>query len=357
MGKGWPIVAPGERVSFSRFMELALYDPEHGYYARRHRHYPAGPGGDFVTAPTAHPAFAATFARVLMALKGKRGVPFEFADLGAGDGRFLRHLTGALPEGVVARFCAVEVSPAGREVVALTLPQVACAESLSELPPPAGPCVVFASELYDALPCHVVEGREGGIVELYVEVAPEGSLRFVTGPPSTPELEAYLARHGIALEPGQRAELRPQAKGFHEAVLAWAGDDAVVFVLDYGYRAKALYNPKARRGGSLVGYRDHQPVRDVLKNPGEVDITAHVNWDDLLAAGARLGFAARGVEPLGLFLTRWGILGEAGQGFTVPWEVKALVNPAGMGTDLKVLVQGKGGLWDCWQAVDDARRP
>lgn len=284
-----------------------------------------------------------------------------FVDFGAGDGSFLRSLARFLPEAALERVVAVEVSPAGRRAIGEALPGVQVAASLEELAPPSGPSAVFASELYDALPCHLVEGSEDGLRELYVEARDDGTLRFVAGKPSTPELAAYLEGHGVRLEPGQRAEIRLQARDFHRKLLAWAGEDAVVFLVDYGYPAKSLYNPRARRQGSLVGYRGHRVVLDVLASPGEVDITAHVNWDDLLAAGQALGFGASAVEPLGLFLVRWGILeaaaNVAGDGKPVPWEVRALVHPAGMGSDLKVLVQGKGALWSCFRELDAQRRP
>lgn len=359
MKDDFPFLAPGQRVTFARYMELALYHPQWGYYSRSREVYPAGPEGDFVTAPTAHPSFAALWAEILALLARKRGQPVTFVDLGAGDGSFLRNLAGRLASEAVKRLAAVEVSPAGREAIASRLPQVNVAASLAGLDPPFGPCVVFASELYDALPCHVVEGREGGLCELYVEAAEDGRLQLVPGPPSTPELLAYLSSYGVALEVGQRAEIRLQARWFHQQVLRWAGDDAVVFVLDYGYPARSLYNPRARRGGSLVGYRQQRPVTDLLSLPGQVDITAHVNWDDLLLAGKSRGFDAKPLEPLGLFLTRWGLLeiSRPQGGKTLPWEVRAMVHPAGMGSDLKVLVQGKGALWECWQELDGQRRP
>lgn len=355
------VLGPGERVTFARFMELALYHPEIGYYARPQEGYPAGPGGDFVTAPTVHPAFAGTWCRILASLAEARGQPLTFVDLGAGDGSFLERLLAGLSTGVLSRVLAVEVSPAGRRAVATRLPAVETAAGVRELPPPSGPCVVFASELYDAMPCHLVEGSEGGLRELYVEAQEDGLLRLVADEPSSPVLVAYLEAHGVRLEPGQRAEVRPQARAFHGEILQWAGGDALIVVVDYGYPARLLYNPRARRRGTLAGYRRHRVVDDVLADPGEVDITAHVNWDDLLAAGGDMGFASSAPEPLGLFLTRWGVLEVATRdshdGSQVPWGVKLLVHPAGMGSDLKVLVQGRGSLWTCWQELDARRRP
>lgn len=359
MKESLPILAPGRRVTFARYMELALYHPQWGYYARARGVYPAGPEGDFVTAPTAHPAFAALWAEILALLAGRRGEPLTFVDVGAGDGTFLANVAVYPPSEAIKTLAAVEISPCGRKAIASKLPQVNVAASLDGLAPPGGPCVIFASELYDALPCHLVEGTEGGFCELYVEAMENGTLRLVPDRPSTPELASYLSFYGVALEVGQRAEIRLEARRFHEELLTWAGEDAVVFVLDYGYPARSLYNPKARRRGSLMGYLRHRPVTNVLDSPGEVDMTAHVNWDDLLGAGESRGFDSNPLEPLGLFLTRWGLLDASrhGKGNQLPWEVRAMVHPAGMGSDLKVLVQGKGALWKCWQQLDAARRP
>jgi len=350
----------GSRVPFARYMELALYHPELGYYSKARRVYPAGPQGDFVTAPTAHPSFARTWARLFAALVRRRGSALVLVELGAGDGGFLRPLLAASTGEVFRRVVGVELSPAGRAALA-SLPGIEVVADLAAASPPAGPVVLFASELYDALPFHLVRGSEGGeLEELFVERGEDDSLRFVPGPPSSQELAAYLEGHGVRLAPGQVAEVRLEASAFHVRVLAWAGEDALVFVLDYGYPAASLYNPKARRLGSLAGYKDQKPVADVLALPGDVDITAHVNWDDLHAAAGKLGFATTAPVPLGLFLARWGILEEARKGLSpeapTPWEVKALLSPGGMGSDLKVLLQGKGALWACWQDLEATKR-
>jgi len=356
----WQELLPeGSAVPFARFMELALYHPELGYYCKPRKRYPAGPGGDFVTAPTAHPSFARTWARLFQALARRRGSALVLVELGAGDGSFLRPLLAASQGEVFQRVVAVEVSPAGRAALQ-ALGAVEVVADLGAASPPAGPVVVFASELYDALPFHLVRGGKGGeLEELFVDWE-DGALRFKPGPPSSPALATYLERHGVRLLPGQVAEVRLAAAPFHEHVLAWAGEEALVFVLDYGYPAATLYNPKLRRLGSLAGYKDQKPVADVLALPGEVDITAHVNWDDLHGAARKLHFATAAAEPLGLFLARWGILEEARKGLPpeapTPWEVKALLAPAGMGSDLKVLVQGKGALWACWQELEAASR-
>lgn len=352
------LLPPGSRLTFAAFMELALYHEHLGYYCRSARPFPAGPAGDFVTAPSLGPVFAGVLASALASLSQAVGQPLTFLDLGAGEGSLLRGLAQSFQEGLFRRAVAVERSPAGRQRLAAMCPwaEVVCA--LADAAPAEGPAVVVASEFYDAQPCHLVEQGPQGLEELYVTVDREGRLSWAKGAPSTPALASYLAKHGVALEVGQRAELRPQVEGLHRQLLAWAGREALVLVVDYGYPAGRLYNAKARRGGSLVGYRQHQLVREVLQAPGEVDITAHVNWDDLLAAAGGLGFQSRAPEPLALFLVRMGVLRAfpSKQEGSLPWEVKALLNPAGMGSELKVLAQGKGRIWEAFLQLVDGWR-
>lgn len=352
-------LGPGRRLPFAQFMELALYHPTFGYYERKAEAYPTGPRGDFITAPTLHAAFATTLGTLVRELAASVGMKITVADVGAGDGSLVQALVPLVGEGVVARLVAVERSSAGRALISQRCPKVELASSLEQLGPPHGPCIVFANELYDAIPFHVVEQGEEELLELYVEVRPDLSLTWVPDRPSTDELAFYLARFGVNLLARQRAEIRLQAEPFHRQLLTWAGEDALVMVIDYGYPAKALYNPKGRFYGSLVGYRRQQLVFDVLKDPGEVDITAHVNWDDLLDVGRSLGFAEINPEPLGLFLVRWGLLhGYPRQEKTESFgTLQALVHPAGMGADLKVLAQGKGSVWRCFLQLHGVRKP
>ncbi|MGQ9751423.1 MAG: SAM-dependent methyltransferase [Thermoanaerobaculaceae bacterium] len=350
-------LGPGRRLPFHQFMDLALYHPTFGYYEGKAKTYPPGPRGDFITAPTLHPAFGATLGALVRELAASLGMQVLVADVGAGDGSLLQAFVPLAGEGVVARLVAVERSSAGRALISQRCPKVELAASLEQITPLQGPCVVFASELYDAMPFHVVEQGERELSELYVEVRPDLSFAWVPDRPSTDELALYLARFGVTLLPGQRAEIRLQAEPFHRQLLTWAGEEALVLVIDYGYPAKVLYNPKGRFYGSLVGYRRQRLVFDVLKDPGEVDITAHVNWDDLLGAGRSLGFSEIDPEPLGLFLVRWGLLdGYLHQG-TVPDALQLLVHPAGMGSDLKVLAQGKGSVWRCFLQLHGAKKP
>jgi SAM-dependent MidA family methyltransferase len=228
----------------------------------------------------------------------------------------------------------------------------------------AEPAVVHASELYDAMPVHLVERTAAGLLELTVVGAGAG-LRWGKRPAGA-DLEGYFSRHGVELEEGQAAEINPVAETAHRRLLETCGE-GVALVLDYGYEARRLYDPRGRRHGSLVSYREHEVGREVLDSPGERDLTAHVNWDDLRLAAASCGWAEIGLMPLAEFLVRAGIaerVDEAGFGIEADLdartvaarqEIKRLLDPEGMGSDLKMLIQAKGRLGEI--AAEILNRP
>ncbi len=348
--------ARGGAVPFRDFMELALYHPEHGYYSGSAPRY--GRSADYLTAPTASPWYARVLARLVGALGAAAG-PLTVVDVAAGDGAFLKVFGAALGDRLdpsTVRLWGVERSPAMRATAAAGAPGVRLVAAVDELPGPfATPVVLHASELYDALPVHRVEGGRCAPVEQWVTVR-DGRLALEGRPPD-PAVLGYLERHGLALEDGQLAELNLEARPLHRRVLEKAGE-GLALVLDYGYEARRLYDPRGRRGGSLATFRRHRLGRDPLESPGEVDLTAHVNWDDLRQGAADAGWSELGLWPLAELLVRGGLadeLAERGLGpeadldaatVTARQEVKRLLDPEGMGSDLKVLVQTRGNLGD-----------
>jgi len=102
----------GGAISFRSFMELALYHPEHGYYASTTPRY--GRSGDFLTAPTASSWYARVFSDLLRRLADHVG-PVVLVDVGAGEGSLVKGVIDSIggdPHGVVRRVVTVERSPA-----------------------------------------------------------------------------------------------------------------------------------------------------------------------------------------------------------------------------------------------------
>ncbi len=329
-------------ISFHDFMQAALYDTEEGYYSRGAA---IGEGGDFLTSPHVSPAFAAALARLFaVELEGFTG-PVDLVEVGAGEGRFLDDFARALSRidpGLHARLrlTAVEGSSAARS--ALTArgiePAPRILEKVRDLAAGSVEGWIFSNELYDALPVLRVVGSEDGLLEL--RVSTDGG-RFVwTTAPAPAGIREHLAGFGVVLEPGQKAEIAPDAAAVH-GVLARALGRGALVAFDYGHPARILYHPFARPDGTLAVHIGGRRGGDPLEDPGERDLTAHVNWDLLLCAGEAEGLRVERLMRQGLFLTEIGILDFAGSD-AEKWRIFRLIDPEGMGEELSVLVQRRG---------------
>jgi SAM-dependent MidA family methyltransferase len=292
-------------MTFARFMELALYDPERGYY----RGAAARPGreGDFLTAPEAHPIFGQAVARLAIDVWTALGRPstFTIREHGAGSGA----LAAALVDGVRAaepeladalHYRAVEVEPRRLEELRARLGDVVEADDGA---PIAG--LVLANEVLDALPTHRVVGTGQGLDEVYVAVV-DGHLVDAAGPPSTPALEARLAAEGIALAEGQQAEICLAT----DAWLAGAAGGlakGLLLLIDYGHPAAALYDNRRRPRGTLAAYVSHRIHDDPYRAIGRQDLTAHVDVTAVEAAAAAAGLEPVATTTQGRFLAGLGV--------------------------------------------------
>ncbi|HEX9286163.1 MAG TPA: SAM-dependent methyltransferase [Thermoanaerobaculia bacterium] len=325
-------------ISFADFMEAALYDPDSGYYARG---APIGEGGDFVTSSSISPAFAAAIARRFAKDAEMLEGDLDFVEIGAGDGTFLAGFGEALARDHPAvasrtRLTAVERGTSARENLAKR--PLSVLTDPAELPERSVVGWIFANELYDALPVARVRGTEEGLEELSVDVEDD---RFVWTASAAPAgWSDRLARSGVSLAPGQIGEIRPGAAELHRA-LARALSRGRIVVFDYGHRARTLYHPLARPGGTLAVHRGGRRGGDPLERPGEQDLTAHVDWDELVSAGEDEGLRSEGPIRQGRFLAESGIFDFA-RTQAEKWRAYRLVDPTGMGEEISVLVQSRG---------------
>jgi SAM-dependent MidA family methyltransferase len=311
-----------------------------------------------VTAPTASAWYGKVIARLVHRIALATG-PLDLVDAASGDGSLLAAVVSELPAHTRKniRVTSVERSPAMRSVQrgrfrGSSDGSVQLKRSIDEIGDSDRPLVVHASELYDAMPVHRVIQRETGLHELVVGADPSG-LRW-SERPADDRLVGYFESHEVTLVPDQIAEVNLDAQRFHAELLRAARRGGLALVLDYGYTASRLYNPRGRAGGSLACYRGHRLVQDPLADPGLQDITAHVNWDDLRRAAADGDWREIGLWPLAEFLVRAGlaeVADDEGLGVnarldartvTERQEIKRLLDPDGMGSDLKMLAQGRG---------------
>lgn len=282
-------------MPFAAFMSLALYHPQHGYYT-------AGPArvgwrGHFLTSPELDPGFGRLWARCFAGVWRRCGEPacFEVIEIGPGEGAFAAAVLGEV-EGPFANaltYRLVERSPALRERQERALgglERVAWSPSITEVDEIAHGCV-FANEVLDNLPVHLVERTEDGLREICVSVE-DGRLAFVDLAPSNPELQAFLDRCGVQLPAGHRAEISLAAESFVARVAGMFETGCAIFV-DYGSAAADLV---ARPAGSLLAYSQSGTDERVLEDVGNKDITAHANWTSVMGACRRSGLDVN--EPI-----------------------------------------------------------
>jgi SAM-dependent MidA family methyltransferase len=324
-------------ISFRDFMEAALYDPRHGYYARGGR---IGEGGDFVTSPAISPLFARAVARVFAQDAPEFDGEIAFIEAAAGAGRFLADFRAALTElspetAARARLLAIERSDAGRRRIEELGVAERVSASAGDLPADGCSGWVFSNELYDALPVHRVLGDRAGLRELLV--GEEGGRPAWTSRPAPRELAEYLESFGVRLEPGQAAEINLEAAPLHRSLCRLLRRGRVL-AFDYGHRAAVLYHPHARPSGTLAVHSRGVRGGDPLERPGEVDLTAHVNWDDLARAGEAEGFRTESVLRQSRFLLEAGLFEDARER---KLEALRLFDPEGLGEAISVLVQSK----------------
>ncbi|MEB3264064.1 MAG: SAM-dependent methyltransferase [Synechococcus sp.] len=300
--------AAGGRVPFRTFMEWALHDPEHGAYgAGRLR---IGPQGDFATAPSLGPDFAALLAPQLAEWLTALGPgPLALVETGPGEGSLAADLARELARGwpeLSERTELVLVEPnagmAARQRQRLADCPLACRWSgFAELAAAPLRGVVLAHEVLDALAVERIEW-DGALwrrqmVALQGEAAAEPSLRLEPGEPLEPAAAEALPALGLLppspqRPPGWCSELHPGVEPWLRGCAA-ALEAGALLVIDYALEAWRYYAP-ARSGGTLMAYRGQEASGDPLQQPGHRDLTAHLCVDSLLAAAA-----ASGWRPLG----------------------------------------------------------
>jgi SAM-dependent MidA family methyltransferase len=352
------IHAAGGAITFARFMELCLYHPQHGYY--NSARVKLGKQGDFFTNMHLGPVYARILARHLEGLWNALGNParFDLVEMGPGDGQFARELlpwiSQQIPEFAAAlHYTAVEQGSRQRIALQEALrPASIPFEILDALPEAAAihGCI-FCHEFFDALPVHLLVCRDNQWMERYVGI--EGNdLVWQERNPGDKQLVREAEKR---LEPGSTVEFREDGwpAEVSPAATNWAQrlERALVrgelLIVDYGYTLEEWQLGRFREG-SAMGYREHKAITDLLANPGDQDLTAHVNFDIFLEVTTDVV-----PRPNIRFRSQSRFLMEAGESdqFTDIFadcanenerlqraqQLKSLILPEGMGNTFQVL--------------------
>lgn len=310
----------GGAIPFERFMDLALYHPDHGYYGRTGR---VGRSGDFLTSPTIHPMFGWAVAGWCREVWQRLGRPTEFVifEPGAGEGA----LASAILDWAdgrdqtfrdALRYVALEPNSPGTD------PRVEWAA------PPVEPReygVVLANELFDALPVRLFDATVRGPVEVFVRW--DGD-RFVETPGGVTLIDDA--------PPEGRFEVNQHAYGMLRGLAGLVRKGALL-VFDYGYPQAELWAPWRTTGTLLCFYR-HTAHENPYLHVGDQDMTTHVNFSELAAAAEDEGYAVLGpvsqanwLYALGLPALVESARNEMGEYFARRRALEQLTDGAGLG--------------------------
>ena len=291
------LILDGGPIGVDRYMALCLGHPTLGYYVT---HDPFGTAGDFVTAPETSQMFGELIGAWAASVWSAMGAPatLRLVELGPGRGTLLADALRVMRR-VPALFDAldlhlVETSPALRDRQRGTLG--GCGRPLSwhvsVEDVPAGPAIVIANEFFDALPVrHYMRAADGWRQRL---VGLDGdALAFGLAPEPEPAIRV-AALDGAVLEIGLIAQ--GVARGLAARLVRHGG---AALVIDYGYAKPAFAE-------TLQAVRRHGFV-DPLAEPGEADLSAHVDFGGLRRAAESAGAAVHGPVPQGAFLRALGL--------------------------------------------------
>ena len=280
------IASQGGWIPFSRYMEMALYEPGMGYYsAGAHK---LGSGGDFTTAPELSPLFGAaicsTLLPVLEGLKAQ-GLPTQILEFGAGTGKLASSILTRLHDlnFNLDRYDILEISPdlaqrqkehINKTVNQLNLPTRY--EWLKSLPQNFKG-IILANEVIDAIPCDAII-YQNGFWYWHGVALKEGRLTWKAGSPVGQELLPESLLSGNFSE-GYVTELHAPANDWMRQVASNL-DAGLFLTVDYGFPESEYYHPQ-RLEGTLMAHHRHHAIQDPFYLPGLCDLTTHVEWSQI----------------------------------------------------------------------------
>ena len=301
-------------ITFSEFMETALYSHGQGYYSNIKYH---DQSPDFFTSPTAHPAFGSLLSLQLEEMWNLMEMPpvFTIVEVGAGNRllandilQYIKNLNPRFQKAI--KYYCIDRSRKDYfsnrdQPTQLDFPNNVIHWIESEhLPLNKLVGCILSNELLDAMPVHRVTVHKGHLKELLVGYE-DGKFVEIISDPSTKELNARLEKEEIHLKERQLAEiclsLEPWMKNISEAL-----ERGFVLTIDYGHPAKLLYSP-TKPYGTIRCYYNHTLSQNPYERVGLQDITAHVDFTAVMTLGKQYGLKNDGFESQANFMNHLGL--------------------------------------------------
>ncbi len=292
-------------------MEIVLYQPQIGYYSCGKTR--TGTKGDFLTPVSTGPLLGRIIALQIAEIHQALNSPpsLHLVEQGADRGHLAHDILSAisldhphlLPK---LQLHLIEPSPSlaqqqKNHLQSLhPLPPLHWHGDLSCLPPASQPTFFYSCELIDSFPVRLIRFSSGQWLERFVTQT-SNQLDWIDQPAS-PELLNEIRRWSIPPIEGFSTEIRPSVSPWLK-LLSEKIRQGAILTLDYGLPAQELYHP-SRLGGTLRALRQHSPSAHPLADPGQQDLTAHVNFTELVEEGKKLGFHSHGLLPFMTALPR-----------------------------------------------------
>ena len=338
----------GGVLPFDRYMDLVLYEPGLGYYASGTRKF--GRQGDFVTATELGSLYGRCVARqaaqILAQLDG--GSLLEF---GAGSGVLAATVLTELAErdSLPAEYLIVEVSPALRaqqqQTLAGQIEQTPVkVRWLDSLPESGFRGVILANEVLDAMPIiRFRVGAEGHMTAGVVRRNGHLNWSWQRDPSQDGRIDRLVQQYGLVAD--YTSEVNPRAAAWMQTV-GRVLDAGLILVMDYGYPGAEYYHYE-RSDGTLMCHYQHRAHMDPFLYPGLQDLTAHVDFSAVAAAGQLAGLDIAGFTSQEAFLLSTGVLDLVAHESSGPVdpklsaELKQLTLSSEMGESFKALAMVK----------------
>ena len=337
-------------ITFPEFLDLALYHPELGYYARADDQ--VGKAGDFYTSVSVGPLFGQLLARRFSDWweGNEKPTKWRILEIGAHDGKLAADILSTLrkisPEAWEAlEYAIAEPLPrlrkTQRERLSTLARKLNLTASLREIAAIPLLGIAFGNEILDALPFHLVEFIAGDWQEIHVGIGENESLNLVLKT-AGPSVSGRLKSLGLAFPEDYRTEIRTNFPAFLKSVSDCLTDGLLLFI-DYGFAAPEYYDTQ-RTTGTLRTFSKHKAAENPLERPGEIDITAHVDFTDLARAAGPLGYFPTAFSNQGSYLTNLAkplILSGAFADPKTIAQFQSLTHPAHLGGKFHVIEFGK----------------
>ncbi|HCB68295.1 MAG TPA: hypothetical protein DEP52_03110 [Methylophilaceae bacterium] len=334
-------------MSFDRFMDFALYDPELGYYTGALRKF--GEKGDFVTASEISNFFAKTLCIQFKEIF--QSVSRSIIEIGAGSGQFALQVIQSLSSDHenINHYFILEISPSLRkqqyELLTKNLPShlFSKIQWIDEIPKEYEG-IIFCNEFLDALPVELIKKDSGMYYQKGIGI--ENDLLVWKEKPID-DISNYEEIDLKNLPDDYVAEYPLYIKNWLKKI-SQSLNKGIVFIIDYGFNQREYFHEQ-RSQGTLMCHFKHYAHDNPLIQVGIQDITTHVNFSYVAREASKLGLNITGFISQANFLINCGILNlletinleNRALYMKSVSEVQKLLSPSEMGDLFKVMTLEK----------------